>query len=135
MARFDDARDSPATRVDESFSYLSMVTLTILGARAAAGLPTTAQGALRLGHCRPSGPGAKLLPLGPRRAAPEPLRLITPRYFHQQPSGLRAVRPPLTKAVYRPRQLRPVEVKVPYQLWSSTAPALGPACVASIHAA
>lgn len=35
MARFDDARDSPAARVDESFSYLGMVTLTILGQRQA----------------------------------------------------------------------------------------------------
>ena len=35
MARFDDARNSPAARVDESFSYLGMVTLTILGQRQA----------------------------------------------------------------------------------------------------
>ena len=53
MARFDDARSPP---VDESFSYVSMVSLAVLGARAAAGLPTTARGALisalRRGHCR-----------------------------------------------------------------------------------
>ena len=138
MARFDDARSPP---VDEKFSYFSMATLPVLGARAAAGLPTTPRGALisalRLGHSRrlPAPEQSYCVPLGPHRAAPAPLRLIAPRYFHQQPSGLRAVRPPLTKAVYRPLHLRPVEVKVPYRLWSSTAPPLGPACVASIPAA
>ena len=79
---------------------------------------------------------------GLRRAAPpraEP-RVIVRRYFHEQPPRLRAVSAPhLSKAVYRPRHLRPVEAKEPYRLWSSTAPPLGPgcipACVASIYPA
>ena len=63
--------------------------------------------------------------------------MIVRRYFHEQPPRLRAVSAPrLSKAVYRPRDLRPVEAKEPYRLWSSTAPPLGPgcipACVASI---
>ena len=68
------------------------------------------------------------------------LRVIARRYFHEQPPRLRAVSAPhLSKAVYRPRHLRPVEAKEAYRLWSSTAPPLGPgcipACVASIYPA
>ena len=66
--------------------------------------------------------------------------MIACRYFHEQPPRLRAVSAPhLSKAVYRPRHLRPVEAKEPYRLWSSTAPPLGlgciRACVASIYPA
>ena len=69
--------------------------------------------------------------------AAEPLRVTARRYFHEQPPRLRAMcAPHLSKAVYRPRHLRPVEAKEPYRLWStSTAPPLGPACVASIYPA
>jgi hypothetical protein len=143
MARFDDARSPPA---GESFSCFSMVTLTVQGARAAAGLPSTARTRRPQAWALPAlpGPAWRFPPPAPEQGycrvgpAGQPqtpcLHLIAPRYFHQQPPGLRAVRPPLTKAVYRPRHLRPVEVKVPYRLWSSTAPPLGPACVASIYA-